>query len=201
MALSKDELERLYYNEQLSMQQIATHYRCSLNKIVYWMEKYGFERRSASEATYLHKNPDGDPFLIKMPDTPEGWKLFGVGIGIYMGEGTKQGGQLAVSNSNPGILQAFLLFLEKICGVSRSDIRADLNIFDDCDAEGAVSWWAHKLGLEVEQFYPPTTREGKKGSYKKKSRYGTLSIRYYNTKLLNIINSWCHEYFEELNNT
>lgn len=194
--LVKAELATLYYDEKRSMKQIAVHYGCSLHKVAYWMNKFGLKRRSRSDATYIHLNPQGDPFQIKMPKTPEEWKLFGVGIGLYMGEGSKnRRWEVCLSNSNPGIHRTFLLFLEKFCGVSRAQVSAELNIFDDCDVEEAIQWWADNLGLTLTQFYKPTVRKSRGGSYKNKSWYGTLKIRFGNVKLKEIILGWCSEYY------
>ena len=37
--IDKDELARLYYDEQLSMQQVAERLGCSNGKVAYWMDK------------------------------------------------------------------------------------------------------------------------------------------------------------------
>ena len=71
------------------MQDIADIFRCSPNKVSYWMKKYNISRRTRSEATYIKRNPDGDPFQFKVPQTLEDRELFGLGIGLYWGEGTK----------------------------------------------------------------------------------------------------------------
>jgi hypothetical protein len=48
-------------------------------------------KRSISEAIYHLKNPKGDPFVGRQPmDIKEGI-LFGLGLGLYWGEGSKRG--------------------------------------------------------------------------------------------------------------
>lgn len=193
--LDKSELARLYYDEHLSMQEIADRLGCSANKIVYWMEQYGFERRSWSEATYVQRNPDGDPFKIKMPETPEEWTLFGLGLGIFMGEGAKTGPRVSLANTNPDIHRLFLVFLQDICGVDRSQLKAWLNVYDDRDVRVATEWWCEELGLKTDQFFAPTVRASRGGNYANKSKYGTLSIIFSNTKLKKSIDGWCSEYY------
>lgn len=194
--LTKESLSKLYYDQKWSMQQIANHYSCSVNKVVYWMNTYHLERRDWSEATYAYKNPDGDPFRIRLPETVEEEKLFALAIGLYLGEGTKKGiHNVAMVNSDPRVLRIFINFLERFCGIARKELHAGLNIFSDCDVEAAIQWWALSLGLEVKQFYVPTVREAK-SDYSKKSEYGTLSLTFSNIKLLEIIKRWCNEYAE-----
>ncbi|MFL5800566.1 MAG: hypothetical protein ACJ8CR_02365 [Roseiflexaceae bacterium] len=196
--ISKADLARLYYGEKLSMQGIADKLGWRPDKVQYWMDQYGFKRRSWSEATYVKRNPNGDPFEIRMPETVEEWTLFGLGIGLYMGEGSRKSlHQVAMANTNPAILRIFLVFLEKFCGINRSDFKAWINIFDDCDVESAIQWWSAELNLSRRQFYETATRKSRGGSYIKKSEHGTLSISFLNVKLKKIIDGWCSEYYSK----
>ena len=87
--LKKEMLFHLYCGEKKSMQEIADRLNYSLHTVSYWMQKYKIPIRSRSEATYVRRNPGGDPFLFHKPITPEEIKLFGLGIGLYWGEGNK----------------------------------------------------------------------------------------------------------------
>lgn len=82
-------LIRLYKKEKKSMQDIAKELGCSVNKVVYWMKRHGIKRRSWSEATYIKRNPKGDPFKFSEPRTVKDHELFGLGLGLYWGEGNK----------------------------------------------------------------------------------------------------------------
>jgi hypothetical protein len=157
------------------------------------MERYGLARRDWSAATYAYRNPDGDPFDIRMPATAEEWKLFGVGIGLYMGEGSKKGFSVEFANADPRLHRTFITFLETFCGVERQRLKAWLNIFDDCDVQQAMLWWYQELGLSLEQFHKTHVRKSRSGSYTKRSTYGTLKISFSNTRLLKIIQDWCDE--------
>lgn len=193
---SRNDLAKMYYDKKWSMQQIADHTHCSVHKIVYWMKEYGLERRDWSEATYVYKNPEGDPYKIRLPETDEEKELFALAIGLYWGEGTKKGiHSVAIANSDPNILRVFMNFLEKFCSVNRSELDAQLNIFADCDVQGSIEWWVQQLEIKTEQFYPPTVRQPK-SDYSNKSERGTVSIRFGNIKLLQQIKDWCKEYAE-----
>jgi len=84
----KEELERLY-NNGLSMMEIAKGSDCSLSGVKYWMDKYAIPRRSRSEATYIKRNPDGDPFQVKNKLTRNEIFLKGLGLGLYWGKAIK----------------------------------------------------------------------------------------------------------------
>jgi hypothetical protein len=115
-----------------------------------------------------------------------------------MGEGTKKDlHRVTLANTNPAILRIFLVFLEKFCSVSRSQINAWINIFDDYNVEEATRWWANELGLSLEQFYATTVRQSRGGNYTKKSKFGTLTVYFANSKLKKIVDDWCADYYKK----
>jgi hypothetical protein len=114
---SKIILEELYSSGS-SMNDIAKKLECSIHKVVYWMEKYEIKRRSWSDATYIKRNPNGDPFMIKEIIDENDRFLLGLALGIYWGEGEKTTpNAIRVSNTDPYILQTFIKFLVKFCNL------------------------------------------------------------------------------------
>lgn len=69
---------------------IAIKYKVSVHKVVYWMSKHSIPRRTWSEATYIKKHPNGDPFKFIPPSTPETIKLFGIGLDFIGAKAPKQ---------------------------------------------------------------------------------------------------------------
>jgi len=57
-------------------------------KVCYWLQQWDIPKRSVSEALYVKHNPGGDPFSERNLDTGDLF-LFGLGLGLYWGEGTK----------------------------------------------------------------------------------------------------------------
>lgn len=163
-------------------------------KVRYWMEKAGVKARSRSEATYFKRNPKGNPFkIIDQLQNPNDLLLFFVSIGLYLGEGTKRGNStLALGNTDPNILKTFLKFLRTLCKVDESKIFAEMNIFDDVNANEAIKYWVQNVGLSKNQIRHITIRKCKGGTYKNKSKYGTLTIKVCNSKLKKIILDWCN---------
>lgn len=191
--IAKETLEHMYVQEKRSMQEIADALGCSVNKIVYWMDKYEITRRDWSEATYQKRNPLGDPFQIREPVSEEERDLMMLAIGLYIGEGTKKADSVRFTNSNPQVICAFLRFLEQICGVEKSKVRAWLNVYDDVNLEAALDFWLEATGLEQEQFSKPFVQKSRGGSYTHKSKYGTLTIIVGNRKLANFVKDCCNK--------
>lgn len=166
------------------MQEIADELQCSVNRVVYWMRRHGIKRRTWSEATYRKRNPDGDPFKLKLPKTMQEAKLYGLGVGLYWGEGTKSNKHsIRLGNTDPKLLLAFIDFLETFFEIKREDLKFELQIFTDIDKNEALDYWINRLGLSSDQFGKPVvTISGSIGTYRKKSQYGVVTVVYHNIK-------------------
>jgi len=179
------QLKDLYLKQKKSMKQIATRNNCSVNKVSYWMRKYKISKRSISEAIYSLNNPNGDPFKFNRPKSIEDAVLFGLGIGLYWGEGTKKDKcTLRIGNSDPALINNFILFLERIFNIDRNKLRFSLLIFNDHDPEKILNYWATRLNMNKKQFYKSTVINlHRKGTYRSKSENGVIILYFHNKKL------------------
>ncbi len=181
---SKENLERLYKSGK-SISEIGIALGCSQHKIAYWLSKHGIARRNRSDANYLKYNPDGDPFKIKHNLSPNEMFLYGLGLGIYWGEGTKTSKySLRVSNTDVGIIKTFREFLLNICSLRKNKITYSIVSFNDIDPNVARGYWSKELGILPEKFGKITIipKQGK-GTYKRKSAFGVCTLQVSNIKL------------------
>ncbi|MSR67202.1 hypothetical protein EXS65_00010 [Candidatus Peribacteria bacterium] len=187
-------LRRLYIEKEQSMKQIADRCHCSLHKVEYWMNNYGIPRRSISDGVYRRYHPNGDPFVFDPPRTFADWKLFGMGIGLYWGEGTKANKySVRLGNTDPELLRTFLEFLVRFFRIKKVDCRFGLQVFTDMEPTKVLDFWSKKLKIPKRQFYKLTvTRSGSLGTYRKKSQYGVVTIYYHNRKLRDLLVSFLH---------
>lgn len=187
--IRKETLEKLYVHDKYSMQEIAAHLDCSLHKIAYWMDKHSISRRSRSEANYQLYNSNGDPFKFRPPDSPYLCELYGMGLGLYWGEGNKTNkNSVRLGNTDVYLIKKFIEFLQKIYCINDSRLKFSVQIFNDIDPDEALKYWSDQLGYGNEYFQKPhITKSGSIGTYSKKSKYGVLTIHFYNTKLRNIL--------------
>jgi hypothetical protein len=188
-SLTKETLENLYIKEKKSVADIARIFGYSERGINYWFEKYGIRKRTISEAIYMKNHPKGDPFRFIFPKNQKEAKLFGLGIGLYWGEGNKANKNIIkLGNSDAALLREFIKFLEKFFGIDKKDLKFHLHTFTDIDISYAYNYWIKELKIKKEQFYKPTvTITGKLGNYRNKSKYGVLTVYYANTKARNIL--------------
>lgn len=171
------------------MQNIADDLGCSLHKVKYWTERHQIPRRSISDAIYLKHNPDGDPFRFSRPKTQNEAYLFGLGLGLYWGEGTKSSkGSVRLGNTDPVLITRFIDFLVKFFHVRRQDFRFGLQIFTDIDEQVALRYWLKSLNVGRNQFGKTvTTKSGSLGTYRQKSQYGVVTVHYHNKKLRDLL--------------
>jgi len=185
--LYKDELKKLYKSH--SSAEIAKIKRCSVGQVNYWLERYWIKKRSISEAIYKKHNPDGDPFSLHKPKNISEAILYGLGVGLYWGEGTKRGmGAVRLSNTDVKLLRKFVEFLETFFNIDKNKLRFSIQIFSDISGEEALNYWARELGVKKNQFYKTIVSKVRgEGTYKYKSKYGVAIVYFNNIKLKRLI--------------
>lgn len=183
------ELVDLYVNQKLSAVGIAAKLGISDKKVRYWIEKHQIPRRSISEAVYVKHNPHGDPFRVVEAITPQDFLLFGLGIGLFWGEGNKAStSAIRIGNTDPKLLRAFIAFLKTFFGIKKEVLKFHLQIFTDTDINEALDYWTKELGVPKVQFFKPTiTVSGSLGTYRKKSIYGVVTVYFNNTKAKKVL--------------
>ena len=186
----------LYQQENLSMAQIAEKLKLSPSTIRYWLDKNNIKRRTRSEAindwylTKFHKIP----FQLKDRLSDDEKTLKTAGIMLYWGEGAKSGNVVKFTNSDPYMIKLFLKFLRGICGIDEKRLKALLHIYPDHNEKELLLFWAEKTKIPKERFYKSYLHVGKKGTYKQKSKFGTLTVNYPDKRLFKLILDWINDY-------
>ena len=177
------------YKSGLSQKDIANKTNLTYFQVRYRFQKYNILKRSWSEATYVKRNPKGDPFKIKKKLTIAEVELRGVGLGLYWGEGTRRSkNSVKLSNTDPRLIRKFIKFLLKICGINKNKLRFSLQIFSDIDSKKALNFWLKELKAKPNQFTKIVVTPSRgKGTYKNKIQHGVLTVNCHNKKLREII--------------
>jgi len=180
-----DNLRSLYLEQKKSVAEIAQIAACSEHKINYWLGKYGISKRSISEAIYLKRNPGGDPFLFRVPRNKSDALLYGLGLGLYWGEGNKRNKlSVRLGNTDPLLIKKFIQFLTEVYSIKTSKLRFWLQIFSDMSEKEALDFWIKTLKVSRSQFSKTTiTPSGGVGTYREKTTHGVLSVYFHNKKL------------------
>jgi hypothetical protein len=104
------------------------------------------------------------------------------GCMLYWAEGAKDRNQAALANSDPAMVEAFMLFLRSCFGVSAADVTFNLNAYtgNGLTIEEIELFWMKRLGLPtscarkhiVNHF--PTSSSGRR---RNKLPYGTCTLK------------------------
>lgn len=173
------------YTGGLSAKEVARELGFSENKVNYWLGKSGVKKRTLSEAIYLKANKDGDPFNIDIRVETNNPVLYGLGVGIYGGEGEKASRHhVSVANGDYRIIVSFRRFLREVCGLKESKIRYSIVCFNDSNIVEVERYWLNKLELKGKVFgkIVQVPSQGR-GTYKRKSVNGVCTITVSNIKL------------------
>lgn len=187
--MDKIKLQNLYLSKRLSSKEVAVKFKCSEHTVNYWLKKFGIQKRTISEAIYQKKNPNGDPFIFKHPDNMKDMFLFGLGLGLFWGEGTKRGKHaLRLSNSDPILIKKYIDFLTIIYKVDKNKLKFQLQTYDDLSVNNLILYWAKFLKVKKSQFYKSTilARRGT-GTYHEKMKHGVVIVNFNNIKLKGLV--------------
>lgn len=186
---NKKILKDRYLAKNLSVRQIAQEVGYSESGINYLLKKYKIPKRSISEAVYIKHNPDGDPFKVLKFNADYQSFLYGLGLGLYWGEGNKNNKfSVRLGNTDPGVIKKFIEFLEKIYHVKKSKLRFGLQIFSDMPPVQALQFWVKELGASKAQFQKVVITPARSiGTYRNKTKHGVLTVYFNNKKLRDII--------------
>lgn len=187
--MNKNILKKLYLTKKFSSSEIAKRFNCSEHKVNYWLSVHKIQKRTISEAIYQKNNPKGDPFVFNYPKNLNKMFLFGLGLGLFWGEGTKRGRHaLRLSNSDPKLIKKYIDFLINIYHIDKNKLRFQLQTYDDLDVNDQIKFWKKHLSVKKSQFYKTTilARRGK-GTYLEKMRHGVVIVNFSNMKLKNLI--------------
>jgi len=106
--------------------------------------------------------------------------LFIAAITAYWGEGDKRSkNHVRLINTDPQMLQLFIEFLMRFCGVQRESIRAAMFIYPDLDEQICREYWEKEIGIST--FHKTMVLPSRHKV--KKLAYGTCSIIVSNTYL------------------
>lgn len=118
--------------------------------------------------------------------------IFMIGIGLYLGEGSKSHEEVRIVNSNPIIIRLAIRWFKKFCSVQSHHLRIAIHGYPDHNIDELLAFWSDTLNIPIEQFIKTTidTRQHKSAHKKRKLPYGTahLYIRGGGTLVLGVKN-------------
>lgn len=107
--------------------------------------------------------------------------LWLLGIGLYIGEGTKLQENAQVTNSDPEIIKLIIKWLREICNLNTENFTIAIHTYPDNNIKNTINFWSKTTGIPEKQFSKTQIdrRINKTNKKKRKLPHGTarLTIR------------------------
>ena len=105
-------------------------------------------------------------------------ELWILGLGLYIGEGTKTYENIRIINSDPAVIRLAIRWFKEICGTGNDNITVTLHIYPDNNIEECIKFWMKITGLPLKNFRKPQIdiRKDKSSIRKRKLLFGTAHI-------------------------
>lgn len=130
--------------------------------------------------------------------------LFMVGLGLYIGEGSKSHSVVRIVNANPQIILLAIRWFNEALGIPKDNFSLRVHMYPDSNEKEVLTFWRKETGFSPGQFRKSQVdyREGKKSSKNGKTPYGTahLSVNSCGQKEFGVflsrkIEAWSEEIF------
>lgn len=101
-----------------------------------------------------------------------------LGIGLYLGEGSKSQEEVRIVNADPAIIKLGIRWLKEFGGVRKEHLRVIVHGYPDHDINELVEFWSKELNIPIEQFTKTQidTRLNKSLLKRRKLPYGTAHV-------------------------
>jgi len=134
--------------------------------------------------------------------------LWMLGVGLYIGEGSKSIESVRIMNSDPEIIKASIRWFKNIIGLKDDNIVISIHLYPDSNKEKCLNFWSATTKISRSRFKKTQIDERKNKSAKKQGKlpYGTAHIRIisngqtdFGVKLHRRIMGWIEGVMEQLN--
>ncbi len=104
--------------------------------------------------------------------------LMMLGLGLYIGEGSKLYEQVRVINSDPDIIKLAMKWFREVCGAGEDNFSIAVHLYPDTSISEAKKFWSDVTDIKLKQFGKTQIDRRLNKSLKKKRKlpYGTAHI-------------------------
>lgn len=104
--------------------------------------------------------------------------LWLVGLGLYIGEGSKSYETIRIINSDPGVIKLALKWFRETCGVENKNVSIAIHLYPDNNVGQCLRYWSKITKLPLKNFGKTQidTRMNKSTLKRRKLPYGTAHI-------------------------
>ena len=130
----------------------------------------------------------------------KGIDLLMLGIGLYWGEGSKTNrGSIELSNTDPRIVQIYVLFLTSVFKFPMSKIHAHVGLHSHLSIGKAERYWSKISGIPLRQFQKTSMQRSRSGRGERDQLpFGTFTVGVYNTAARVRLEGWIQGVYKRL---
>jgi hypothetical protein len=77
--------------------------------------------------------------------------LWLLGIGLYLGEGSKLYEKVRIINSDPKVIKLAIKWFQEICGVENENFSLTIHTYPDNDIRETINYWSKVTGIPEKQ--------------------------------------------------
>ncbi len=102
-----------------------------------------------------------------------------LGLGLYIGEGSKAFEEIQIANANPAVIKFMIRWLKEVFNLAIENITIAIHLYPDSDKEESLRFWQSVTGLPHANFRKTyiDTRENKSKFKNNKLPNGTVYIK------------------------
>ena len=133
--------------------------------------------------------------------------LWLLGLGLYLGEGSKTYETIRIINSDPQIIKLAIKWFKQICKLEDINITIAIHLYPDSNIDECIKYWQKETKLPIKQFRKTQIDKRTNKSNKKKGKlpYGTAHLtiisngnKNLGVKLHRRIMGWVENIFEKI---
>ena len=104
--------------------------------------------------------------------------LFMLGLGLYIGEGSKTAEITRFVNSDPAAVNLMIRWFVKALGVPKGNLRVRIHLYPDCNEKRSLRYWSKVTTIPLDQFQKSSfdRRHDKKVNKSGKLLHGTAHV-------------------------
>jgi len=104
--------------------------------------------------------------------------LWMLGLGLWIGEGSKTMEQIRLVNSDPQVIRLYMRWLREVCELENENITVAMHLYPDSDESASKQYWSRITSLPSTQFRKTQIdkRIDKKQLKTGKLQHGTLHV-------------------------
>lgn len=105
--------------------------------------------------------------------------LWFLGLGLYLGEGSKLHENIRIINSDPEIIFLAVKWFREICELETQNFTMSIHIYPDINEKWAKAFWSKSVGIPLSQFRKTQIdiRTDKTNKKRHKLLYGTAHLQ------------------------